>query len=264
MMSKQPNRVISASRRLDMVANKPDDLAFVLQKKAPPEDVHSVVLWTKNPANILQHEALRNSLMQYDQLFLHFTVTGLGSTLLEPGVPSADTVLSFLPALTGFLGDPRRIRIRFDPILKVQLADGTFLSNLEFFKKLAPAVSKYGISNISTSWVQIYDKVLRRMQKHQLKIIEPSYAEREEQAASIQQTAEKYGIHMHWCCVPGLPRSRCIDGPLLSELHPKGFAANCERAGGQRPRCGCTKSWDIGWYYKCDHGCLYCYGQPVE
>ncbi|MDZ7721386.1 MAG: DUF1848 family protein [candidate division KSB1 bacterium] len=261
-MSEQPNRVISASRRLDMVATQPERLAETLQKKAKPEAVHSVVLWTKNPTNMLQHESLRTCLLEYDQLFLHFTVTGLGGTLLEPGVPSPERVLSFLPALIGFLGDPRRIRIRFDPVIKIQLPDGSFLSNFGYFEQLAPVIAKYGIQDVSTSWVQVYDKVRRRLAQHQLRIIEPCQEERDDQAGKIQDIAEQHGIRMHWCCVNGTPRSRCIDGPLLSQLHPKGAAANCERAGGQRPRCGCTKSWDIGWYYKCDHGCLYCYGQP--
>lgn len=260
----RPNRVISASRRMDMVANKPLKLVEALRIKASPESVHSVVLWTKNPANILQHEKLRTCLLDYDQLFIHLTITGLGSTVLEPGVPPAETVLSFLPSLIGFVGDPQRIRIRFDPIIKVRLPGGSLLSNFEFFEHLAPVVSQHGIRNITSSWVTVYEKVSQRMQCHQLKIIEPDRTERDQQGKRILQIAKGYGIRMHWCCVSGFPRSRCIDGPLLSKLHPKGYQANGERAGGQRPRCGCTKSWDIGWYYKCAHGCLYCYGQPMD
>ncbi len=259
-----PSRVISASRRMDMVGTRPAHLAQVLEEKAPPHLVHTIVLWTKNPAPIFEHKALHQQLIQYDQIFLHLSLTGLGSTVLEPKVPAPDKILESIPELITFLGDARRLRIRFDPIIKVKMPEGHCIENLSFFATLAPQLSALGVRDVTTSWVQVYGKVAKRLASHGIRIIQPTKREWQDQSDWLQKTAHAHDITLHGCCVPGWPRSRCIDGPLLTELHPYGATAQCERASGQRPRCGCTKSWDIGWYYKCAHGCLYCYGQPVD
>ena len=80
---------------------------------------------------------------------------------------------------------------------------------------------------------------------------------------SMTARAASMGVTLHACCVPGLPRSRCVDGELLSRLHPKGYPCSKRRAKGQRPLCGCTESFDIGWYKPCPTGCLYCYANPA-
>ena len=49
-----------------------------------PDRIHTVVLWTKDPTNLLRHPALRRALSGVGQVFIHWTVTGLGGTFLEP------------------------------------------------------------------------------------------------------------------------------------------------------------------------------------
>jgi DNA repair photolyase len=251
--------VISASRRTDMVAGDPDKLTALLQEKAPPNQTHSVVLWTKNPANILNHSTLFSQLEKYDQLYLQLTVTGLGDTILEPRVPPPDTVLAFLPQLVDFLKSPARINLRFDPIVHFKLKDETSVCNLAFFENLAPILEKYKIRTVTTSWVQIYGKVQKRLDRLGISVEEFSIQQESEWLFRI---AKKHTLTLHGCCVPGWPQSKCINGELLNELHPRGYRASTARAAGQRPLCGCTKSVDIGWYTTCVHGCLYCYGNP--
>ncbi|HUU53694.1 MAG TPA: hypothetical protein VMY87_02150, partial [Armatimonadota bacterium] len=74
-------QVISASRRTELLAHYPDDLAARL-RKIGPRNVHTVVVWTKDPRNLLEHEALRAVLSEVGQVFLHWTITGLGGTFL--------------------------------------------------------------------------------------------------------------------------------------------------------------------------------------
>jgi len=254
--------VISASRRTDMVAGNPDLLAEILTVKHPPERVHSLVIWTKNPYNLLYHTRLRGQVGKYDLVYLHYSITGLGNTILEPHVPTPQAALSFLPELLKLLKNPLQIRIRFDPVVHFRLADGTNLCNLKYFGTLAPYIAQYKIRDVSTSWVQIYGKVSRRLQGMKIVAQEMAFEQWQEEADWLQTIAKQNNLQMHGCCVPGWPVSHCIDGDLLNSPHPKGFKASTKRATGQRKSCGCTASLDIGWYYACPHGCVYCYGNP--
>jgi len=105
-----PNRklILSASRRTELLGHYPDLFAARLEEIGP-ERVHSVVVWTKDPGNLLHHARLRAALAEVGQVFLHWTVTGLGGSFLEPSVPPPDTQLSLLDPVIAFLGDPRRI-----------------------------------------------------------------------------------------------------------------------------------------------------------
>ncbi len=254
--------VVSASRRTDMIAGNPDLLVERLKQVMHEQPVHSVVFWTKDPSNLFNHHELNSLVKSLDQVFVLFSITGLGGTELEPGVPGADTAMDMMPQLVTLVKSPKRIRIRFDPIVHFLMPDGREICNLDFFEILAPQAAAQGIYHIITSWVEIYTKVEKRLLKRGLSIIDIDDAQKIRENEWLESIAEKYGIQLDGCCVPGWPRSRCIDGYLLNELHPKGLKASVSKASGQRPLCGCTKSKDIGWYHKCPHGCLYCYGNP--
>jgi len=263
-MAQQDYKVISASRRLDMVAGYPDLLVEVLTKRCPPERVHTLVLWTKNARNLFNHEALSVRLKNYSQIFVHYTMTGMGGSIIEPRVPDYRIAMKMLPDLVELVGSPERVRFRFDPIVHFKMPDGTEFSNLEYFEVFAPHIAPLGIHHVSISWMSVYDKVIKRLQKHNIAAISITEERRRNEASCIEQIARQYGLTIHWCCVPGFPVSKCIDGELLTRLHPLGWSCTTEKAGGQREFCGCTKSWDIGWYHQCVHGCLYCYGNPRE
>jgi DNA repair photolyase len=258
------SRVISASRRVDMVAGDPDAFIQILKNKAVPSQTHTLVIWTKNPMPILRHRPLFRQLSEYEQLFLHLSITGLGGSDLEPRVPSPNTVLPLLPELIALLKSPERIRIRFDPIIHMRDAEGRAVENLHFFDALAPQIAQAGINQVSISWVQIYPKVASRLCRKNWQVIEISAEQQKIEQNYIQETAQKFGLQVHGCCVPGWPRSKCIDGELFTRLHPLGRQASTHKAKGQRAACGCTESLDIGWYYPCRHGCLYCYGRPLD
>ena len=128
-------KVISASRRIDMVGNAPDQFLETLNQKCSPEKVHTLVIWTKNVENLFAFKPLLEKVKQYDQLFFHYTVTGMGDTLLEPGVCSAEKGMSWLGKIVDLAKDSRRIRFRFDPIVHLRLPNGTNYNNLNWFEK---------------------------------------------------------------------------------------------------------------------------------
>jgi hypothetical protein len=274
--------VISASRRTDLVAFFPGWLADIVRRgevevRGPrgrtrrvdlrPEAVHTFVLWSKDFAHLLEDAAgLRTALERYDQIYALFTITGLGGTRIEPGVPPPEAALAQLPALIAAAGDPRRVSLRFDPVFTWR--DGAAaLSNLDFFGTIVDRAARTGIRDVRFSFVQRYRRADRRIRDRGIEAVDPPEAEKTAAALRLARTAEERGLRLHACSQPflavaGVRPSACIDGGLLGELHPRGERATTAKDGGQRPDCGCTRSIDIGSYAQpCGHGCVYCYAQ---
>ena len=253
--------VISASRRTDLVGCYPEALVERLQEY-PPQGVHSLVIWTKNPRNMIVEGALKNTLERYRQIYIHLTITGMGGGEFEPMIPPWGEAVGMIGPLIDLVGDPRRISWRFDPILEIE-GDGQRYSNFDLFPSLAEAIALFGIRSCRISWVSPYKKVVARLARKGWHLAGRTIQERNDEANTLIQIARKYGMSLFFCCMEGLPTSRCIDGELLSEIHPEGQRCSTKKAKGQRPLCGCTESLDIGWYsQRCQHGCLYCYAIP--
>ena len=257
-------KVVSASRRVDLVACYPELLGERLTTEFPPSRTHTVVIWTKDPRPMLENPALRGVLVAFDQVFVHLTVTGMGGGIFEPNVPRPEETLALLPELVNLVGDPRRIRLRFDPILHVRMPDGSEYSNAGYFATVLEAAGRNEVPAISISWVQLYKKVLRRLSVRNMVPIELGLRERKEHLHAMAEQAAAAGVSVLCCAMKGLPRSKCIDGKLLGDIHPQGLACSVKKAKGQRTECGCTESIDIGWYTVCPNGCLYCYANPSE
>lgn len=254
--------VISASRRTDLVSCYPDYLIEKL-KEYPPEKVHTIVIWTKNPANMIAPGLLNKCLAAYRQLYVHLTITGLGGSILEPHIPEWQSVAGMIPEILALVECPERISWRFDPIVSAE-ACGTTISNFDLFPLLAARIQHYKITSCRTSWVEPYKKVLRRLEKKGLRINISSPEERAAQAGKLKEIAAAHGMNIHFCSIDGLPSSQCIDGSLLGKHHPDKAECSVKKARGQRKLCGCTESRDIGWYsLKCRNGCLYCYAEPL-
>jgi hypothetical protein len=277
--------VISASRRTDLVASYPEWLASALRGRRArvlgpsgrardvdlsPAAVHTIVLWSKDLANILQNvHGLRGLLEAYDQVFVHFTVTGLGGTAVEPGAPAPRAALAQLGECVAFAGDPRRVTVRFDPVLFWE-EGGTARSNLPFFRELAPVVAALGIKDVRTSFAQWYGKSKRRAAARGFPFVDPPDEEKRGHALALAAAAAAHGLTLYACSqpalagVPGVLPSACIDGTLLGSLHPRREPASRKKDRSQRADCHCTESIDIGSYAQaCPHGCVYCYANPI-
>ena len=253
--------VISASRRTDMVGCYPEVMLERLQG-FPAKSVHSLVIWTKNPKNMIVHGSLRRTLREYPQIYVHLTITGMGGAEFEPMIPTWEEAVGMIPPLTDIVGDPRRISWRFDPILETE-GHGRIYSNFGLFPRLAEAIAPLGVKSCRVSWVSPYKKVLARLANKGWYLAPQNLKERLNQENILTQVAREHGLSLFFCSMEGFPISRCIDGELLSEIHPDGRGCSKEKARGQRAFCGCTQSLDIGWYsLKCQHGCLYCYACP--
>ncbi len=277
-------RVISASRRTDLVAFFPEWLAAALRsgralvhgpsgRTRPvdlnPDTAHTVVLWSKNFANLTENRhGLRDLLRSYDQLYLHFTVTGLGGTPLERGVPPALEALRALEPLVELAGHAGRVSLRFDPVLNWREA-GREATNLRFFPELAREAGRLGIRDIRFSFAQWYGKARRRAVRQGFDYIDPPDEEKIRLARGLAEEAGRRGLRLYSCsqdfltAVPGVEASACIDGRLLQSLHPGRESVSLAKDRSQRPECRCTESVEIGSYTQaCPHGCVYCYANP--
>jgi hypothetical protein len=277
--------VISASRRTDLVASFPDWLAAALRARRirvtgprgrvhdvdlDPRSVHTVVLWSKNFSNLIRNvSGLRDLLGEYDQLYLHFTVTGLGGTPVEDGSPLPSEALAQLPALTVIAGRPERVTVRFDPVLFWRDREAV-RSNRTFFRTVANAAAGCGVRDLRMSFAQWYAKARARAAARGFAYVDPPETEKRALAERLAAEATERGLTLHACAqpslagVPGLRPSACIDGRLLESLHPARDPASHRKDPGQRAGCLCTESRDIGSYTQtCPHGCVYCYANPA-
>lgn len=277
-------KVVSASRRTDLVAFFPEWFASVLGKKGAevqgpsgstyevdldPDAVHTVVLWSKNFQNMIDNFAgLRDLLLDYDQLFCHFTITGLGGSFIERGVPPYRKALSQLDDLIEIVGTPDRVTIRFDPVVYWK-DEGKTRTNLRIFEKMAPAIHEKGVKNIRISFAQWYRKAKRRADKQGFPYVDPSLEKKWEDARLLARVAGGWGLRLFSCSqdflteIPGIRPSSCVDGRLLQELHPDGESVSHTKDKTQRAECRCTTSVDIGSYTQfCPNSCLYCYANP--
>ena len=253
--------VLSASRRTDLVGCYPEILVDRL-KQYPPDRVHSIVIWTKNPQNMLKGRPLNQILNSYRQLYIHLTITGMGGGDFEPHIPPWKEMVPMLGSLVESTKKPERISWRFDPILEAE-REGKKFSNGNLFPLLAEAIAPLGIKHCRMSWVSPYKKVITRMNQRGWRLVEKTEEEKRTQTKIYESVGQGLGMTLHFCSVRGFPTSRCIDGDLLNRLHPDGLRCSQERAKGQRDLCGCTKSLDIGWYTdRCQHECMYCYALP--
>lgn len=277
-------RVISASRRTDLVAFFPQWLAGAVRKEKAifrgpsgrisvanlsPGNVHTFVLWSKNFSNLIENrDGLRDGLRKYDQLYFHFTITGLGGTLIEKDVPVPGDALLQLEPLFLLAGRPERISLRFDPVIYWQ-EGGAIRTNLPFFEKLAEKAASLRIQNIRFSFAQWYGKSKRRAERLGFEFIDPELEVKRKDASCLAAMAGRYGLNLYCCSqdflagIPGIQPSACIDGRLLQALHPAGLPVSIKKDRTQRRECCCTESVDIGSYTQtCPHSCVYCYANP--
>lgn len=240
--------------------------------------IHTLVLWTKHPKSLLA-EPLNSYLKELRndgiQLYLQLTITGMGQLpigvdlngypiVMEPRVPKWEDSVNDLPEIIDLLGNPLRIRLRIDPILRFKDATGTVYSNLEYMPKIIASTAPMGIKTYNFSFVEdgMHDKVNRRFAKLGAAICPPNDEERERMKDWLGKLCNQYGICIYSCSVPGFPRSSCIDGVLLEQLHDSHMPTS-HKPQLHRPLCGCTDSIDIGGWppKKCFTGCQYCYAR---
>ncbi len=284
--NKKNKTVVSASRRTDIPAFFYEWLQEVLKKghvelanplfqtktytvDLRPENVHSIVLWSKNFKHVL------DAPMHLDNYNLYFQYTiNNYSKALEPNVPEYKYTLKVLDGLLKKY-NPNQFNIRFDPIIiSIKAENNPTPQNPEkarlyAFENMCRDMSIFGINRITTSYLSLYNHVKKTIERENIGVI---FLDEEKQVSffeSMVEIADKYGITLYSCASPIIERvnsinkGHCIDGQLLEQLFGGKVKKSKDR--GQRDECGCSCSKDIGEYangfkgMRCLHGCKYCY-----
>jgi hypothetical protein len=227
------------------------------------EDVHSIVLWSKDFQKVI---ASPGALAGHN-LYFQFTVNGYAK-ILEPNIPSLADLCDQMQSLCEIYS-PEQVMWRFDPIIISEEAEsGVYGTNsrLELFEILCEKFSKHGLSECTISFVDMYAKVEASFFLEGFEHQVLSTEERIEYARKMVAIAGKHGIKINTCSEPliekveGIQHGRCVDGDRLVRLF--GDGASVRKDITQRVACGCTDSYDIGQYsFGCAHQCLYCYAR---
>ncbi len=292
MSGKTPARIIiSASRRTDIPAFYMDwfmqgiyDGYFevtnpfnrhVSKVTATPENVHTIVFWSKNFRPFLDGgygERLQK--MGY-HLFFNFTLNS-ESPWLEPHIPPLNGRFEALSRLVERFG-PEAIHWRFDPVCFFRPPGGPDMDNLTDFARIAEVMGDLGIRRCITSFMDHYPKIKKRLAAYPGFVFnDPPLEEKVRVLQWLAQILKPHDIDLYTCCekevMAALPAdapiepSRCIPGRLLMDLF--GGEISLRKDAGQRVKqgCGCTVSSDIGSYHRqpCRHNCLFCYANPSK
>jgi DNA repair photolyase len=270
--------IISASRRTDIPAFYSDwfmnriregwcqvpnplnyhQLSLVSLK---PEDVTTVVFWSKDPAPLMPH--LKELDERGFRYYFQFTLNDYGHDL-EPGLPDTGQRLEVFRRLSEQLGS-LRVVWRYDPLILSNRTPAEF--HLDHFSRLANSLRGF-TQRVMVSFVDFYRKTDLR-----LRPLEESGFEFERNADSslnartlmkeLAQIGKQNSISVFTCAEEadfagvGVPHGCCIDPELIAKLWS--IKVDLKKDPAQRSVCLCAVSKDIGINDTCLHGCAYCY-----
>lgn len=262
--------IISASRRTDLSSyytewlfnrlkegyvyvRNPMNVHQIWNISLDPSVVDGIVLWTKNPIQMMDR---LKELERYPYYF-QITLTSYGRDI-EPNLPSKNQEL--IPAFCELSKRIGRERViwRYDPIL---LSDRyTIAYHKKYFRILAARIGCY-TEKCTISFLDLYKNILRNVQ--QLGIRAPQREEQIELAMEFSRIAKEYGFYLDTCAEEidlasfGIKHARCIDKERFERIGD--YRLNVKKDTNQRANCGCISSIDIGTYNTCKNGCVYCY-----
>lgn len=165
--------IISASRRTDISAfyaewmvrrlregyctvPNPFDRKQVSRISLRPEDVETIVFWTRNPRPLMPYlDELDSRGYRY---YLQFTILGYPRQI-DPKTPAATTSVEAFRELAGRLG-PGRVIWRYDPIVLTSITPPAF--HEENFRRSAESLRGY-TCRVVVSIVDMYRKIEKRM-----------------------------------------------------------------------------------------------------
>lgn len=242
------------------------------------------VFWSKNPRPFFP--ALKELMGEGRQFIVLYTLNDYEAEGLEPGVPPLGDRIRTFTNLSSMIGK-RRLTWRFDPLL---LSDTLTVEGLlERIGTIGDRIADHaGRLVISFIDIDTYPRVRRNLASAGVSGIREFSGEEIRQFASgLSQLNQEWGLEIRACGEAvdlsryGIYKGECISLDLLAKeftcdpvlmefLRPPAGPDNLAKRKrdlkdpGQRGRCGCMVSKDIGCYSTCIHGCRYCYATSSQ
>lgn len=215
-------------------------------------------------ANIIITKNLTDKLIDkliehHEKCILHFTVTGMGNTKIEPLVPSLEKSVKQFKKLTDGGFPVNQVVLRIDPIVPTNKGVETALKVIEAFKD-------FGIERVRISFLDIYQHVKERFIDNQINLPYDSFhadmKTRQNALDKIWTNALLFNFKsIEACGEPGIESIPCISQKDIDILGLNGTII-LEGNKGQRTSCSCPankKQLVKAKPHQCEHNCLYCY-----
>lgn len=215
-------------------------------------------------ANIIVTKNLTNKLIEKlvehkDKCILHFTVTGMGGTKIEPFVPSLEKSVKQFQKLTDGGFPIKQVVLRIDPIIPTEKGINTATQVLVAFKD-------FGIERVRISFLDMYKHVKERFNDANIKL---PYTNFHADNTTRNDAYDKLNYHatlngykfIATCGEPGFESTPCIsqiDVDILGLTDKIILEGNKE----QRTHCSCPankKQLIKAKPHQCEHKCLYCF-----
>ncbi len=226
-----------------------------------PDQVDCIVFWTRHPRSLYPY------LIELDRLgfVYYFTWTVLDyPRCFEPQLPALESRLRMFRRISERIG-PHRVVWRYDPIVFTSLTGPDF--HLSAFDRIAAQLAPYADSVV----VSVYDHY-RKLDAGMAELARSGAPltgfENDREAlrrfmGELASIAASYGLAVRSCAEEhdldgtGISEGACIDPERIEQI--TGRHPTPDKDPGQRSRCSCVRSIDIGAYDTCPAGCVYCY-----
>lgn len=292
--------IITISRVRDPLRNCPEVIAKIIAGKTPVylgrglhrkygkgflpvNDIGCFTIWTKGPlSNLTESKPLYEVIKSFKKnkcvLGLEFTITGLGGSFIEPGIPYwKDNVkaLKSLLAHTPKILDADAVIVRYDPVLRIQLKDGRILTNMNlgYFKKILKEFTAIGVKRFTTKPLldkkDDYPSVNKQFKIVNSKVIPIDKNEFQEFYKKMIAIAHNNNAELIMCCNSiHDERAGCIDGYTFLAAGKKLYGKKWDRISllprPSRKDCKCSNWIDVGvnkgikTCFTTNSGCVYC------
>ncbi len=216
-----------------------------------PDKIDAIYFCSKNYAPFLGNAA--KLAREYRTMF-HYTITGYGADL-EPNIPPAEEGIRTLLTLASIVG-AEKVVWRYDPVLLTE--NYTAERHFETFERIAAALSGK-IGRCIFGFVEAHHALRDAVAG----LVSITMQAEEQMAAKFAEIARKYGFVPQMCrSLPkyekyGIDTRGCVRLDLLGRAN--GCAFRDVKHKGNRRRCLCIESRDVGAYDTCPNLCRYCY-----
>lgn len=261
--------IISASRRTDIPAfysdwffnrikeryvlvPNPYNSKMISRISLDPAVVDCIVLWSKNPAPMLEK---LDKLKDYNYYF-QFTLNPYGPDI-ENHLPAISKRIDTFKRLSDRIGKEKVIW-RYDPVLTNETYTPGF--HKEKFAEIAYELKEH-TEKCMLGFIDHYQHIRTAVGRFNIQPL--LKADIEEMAVSFKKTVDTCSIQLDTCTVKvdlthlGIPGGLCIDNQLVERI--AGYPISVRKDKNQRDICRCAESIDIGTYESCLNGCIYCY-----